>query len=708
MGITTKDAAEWLELRGIWRRNPALYAEERFGLMPTLQQRRMFEAITPPGAKVTVRAGHGVGKTGGTSVIIWWFLECFDYPKVPCTAPSSSQLRDVLWAELAKLARKADEQARKRGLPEAFWLSNLFEINQDRIADKGAPKEWYAVARTSRKENPDALQGFHASDVTVAADGKSLVETDEVEQGSILFVVEEAPGVDDKIFEVAEGALSSHGARLLMVGNPTKNTGYFARSHKQDKASYTTLHFRCADSPLVDPQYRARLVKKFGEDSNVVRVRADGEFPKQDDDVLISVDLAEAPLTRPKEVLEPGVHRRRLGVDVARFGDDRTVFTFRHGPNVSFAKVEAKQDTMATANQAAALAKKLKAQDICVDVIGIGAGVVDRLREMKRNGDLDCEIIEVNVAESAPERRRGDDEDMQGRRLRDHLWIKTRQWLIEAEPNFDGMDPEIAADLAGELSTPKYRVTGNAIEVESKVEMKKRGIRSTDLADSLALTLIDAPLTEFAILKAGDWQIWEHDEIPKLDDVVLSLHLALGENQSEPTTACTAWGRYYDDQNRPVVMLLRCWKGDDFSLDDIGERLTKDAKRFKADRILLRGKEQDPAILRELRRRTKISVQPVDSKTTYQRGGDDLIAKAQTVAPLLEEGAVWMPKRGWALDVADACAEFPHVPYQMAVPTTVITALDYYRTRLLAPRKDEKDPWASRRIGKQPRKRETY
>src|SRR5208282_2020426 len=107
-----------------------------------------------------------------------------------------------------------------------------------KIAARGAPKEWFAVARTARPAPPDAL-----------------------------------------IFEVAEGALSSPNASLLMGGNPTRSTGYFAASHKHNRGDFRCLHFKSQDSPLVAPGYRAGLVRKFGEGSNVVRVRADGEFP---------------------------------------------------------------------------------------------------------------------------------------------------------------------------------------------------------------------------------------------------------------------------------------------------------------------------------------------------------------------------------------------------------------------------------------------
>lgn len=470
---------QWGELRLIWRDDPVSYAIHRLGLSPTHQQRELLTAIALPGAKVSVRAGHGVGKTTSVAAAVWWMLECFDFPKVPCTAPSASQLRDVLWSEMSKLSRRADMVAKARGLPDRLKLSNLFKTTQDRIVDIGAPDEWFAVARTARKESPDALQGFHASELTISADGRAVETIGD--GGQIMFVIEEAPGVPDEIFQVAEGALSSHGARLLMVGNPTKNNGYFSRSHKQDRADYTALHFKCADSPLVDPGYRERLVRKFGEGSNVVRVRADGEFPKQDDDTLISLEDAEQALSREKK---PGHGERLLGVDVARFGDDRTVFILRHGSVIERCEIRAKQDTMTTAGEAILFRESWGADAIYVDANGLGSGVVDRLKEQGEN------VIGVMVSEAAPEAPVfGDKPEARPARLRDHLYLEMGRWFREESPIIAIAERESAEDLAGEVASLKYGIDSSGrLVVESKDAMKKRGLRSPDLADALAMT----------------------------------------------------------------------------------------------------------------------------------------------------------------------------------------------------------------------------
>ncbi|WP_413205366.1 hypothetical protein [Rhodospirillum sp. A1_3_36] len=472
--------ADYGRLRCFWRADPVLYARQRLGLNPTRQQSALLEAIGHPGAKVTVRAGHGVGKTAATASAIWWHLECFDYSKTPCTAPTASQLEQTLWSELSRLRRKADDRALALGLPGYLWLGALFDLSSRAITDRGTPREWFVTARTARRDQPDALQGYHASDVEIDLDGGVRSHAYPVEReggASLMFVIEEASGVPDAVFEVAEGALSSPGARLLMVGNPTRNTGFFARSHKRDRASFKALRFRCADSPLVDPGYREALIRKYGEGSNVVRVRADGAFPRQDDDVLIPLDLTEAALTQQGAA---GGGERRLGVDVARFGDDRTVFLLRAGARLEAIEVTSGRDTMAVAGQAADLARKWTAQTIHVDEIGVGAGVVDRLRE---DG---LPVVAVNVADKAPERMVGEE---RGRLLRDHLWLALRSWLRDEAPSFADLPRDRAEDLAGELSSVRYGFDGSGrVVVESKDAMKRRGLRSPDLADALALT----------------------------------------------------------------------------------------------------------------------------------------------------------------------------------------------------------------------------
>jgi hypothetical protein len=488
---------EYIQLRALWREHPVLYAKQRLGLKPTQQQAQLLRAIAQPEARVSVRSGHGVGKSTAMAAAIWWKLECFDFAKVPCTAPSASQLRDILWAELAKWYRNSIAVSQADGMPPEYWLSNFFEITQDKIFAKGAPKEWFAVARTSRPETPDALQGFHASDITISDDGLSIVENhSSAKRGQIMFVADEAGGVADIVYEVAEGALASPNSSLLMCGNPTRGTGYFANSHRHNRGDFTCLHFRSSDSPLVAKGYREGLVRKFGEGSNVVRVRADGEFPRADDDTLIPLDLVEAAISREPHP-GPG-HQRRLGVDVARYGDDRTVFILRVGPNFEHVRIEAKLSVMEVTGIAVNLIKQWKAQAVYVDTIGVGSGVFDRLVEMRKELDDAGQpkiapmiaLQDVNVAQKAPVRAvQVLDTESQPYRLRDYLWLEMAKWLREDEPSFAGADADTAQDLAGEIASVRFMIDSSGRTViEAKDQMKRRGLRSCDLADALAAT----------------------------------------------------------------------------------------------------------------------------------------------------------------------------------------------------------------------------
>jgi phage terminase large subunit len=458
----------YLELRSLWKQSPTVYVQQRFGIEPTWQQAQILQAILPSGAKVSVRSGHGIGKSSSAAWIIAWFIETHDFAKIPCTAPTARQLRDILWGELSKWRRHSEVVSTQHGLPERFWFSRLFRLLNDALLDYSA-RDWGAFARTAKKENPEALQGFHGD--------------------HLLYVIDEASGVPEEVFEAAEGALSTPGARVLMLGNPTRTTGTFAMSHTRSRGDYTTLHFRSQDSPLVDAGYRERLVRKWGEGSNVVRVRADGEFPRQEDDVLISLELTE-PCTQREP--RQGEGTRCLGVDVARLGADRTALVLRQGSVVEHIKIYAKQDTMATVGAIVSVLAAWQVEAIAVDVIGLGAGVYDRLEELRRQGLFRQPVVPVNVAEKAPPVLHP--AEAQPRLLRDHLWLSMAQWLREEAPVFCAPDAQACEDLAGELASVGYRIDSQGhLVVEDKDSMRKRLGQSPDLADALACCFAPPP-----------------------------------------------------------------------------------------------------------------------------------------------------------------------------------------------------------------------
>lgn len=436
-----------------WRDGgPALFAKEVLGASPTDQQwdgsRKLAEK-----RRVSIRSGHGTGKSTFMAWSVLWFLSCYFPAKVPATAPTSHQLEDVLWAEIAKWHRRMADKFPALAA-EFEWSNGAYRL-------KSAPSESFAVARTSRPERPEALQGFHAE--------------------NILFLIDEASGVSDNVFEVAEGALSTDGAFVLMAANPTRQSGYFFDSHHKMRAAWAALHWNGEESPMVSREYIDNMVKKYGRQSPVFKVRVLGDFVGASDGV-IPLDLCEAAKIREVKPTEsaPVV----WGLDVARFGDDSSALAKRKG-NVQLEKVKEwwGKDTMQTAGLVKAEYDATPARDrpvaIYVDVIGIGAGVVDRLRE------LGLPVTGVNVAES-PAINAGP--DRQYSRLRDEIWFRSREWL-EARDCHLCDDEETIAELVG----PTYTIMSNGlIKVEGKDEMKKRGVKSPNRADAWNLTFADA------------------------------------------------------------------------------------------------------------------------------------------------------------------------------------------------------------------------
>lgn len=412
--------------------------------------------------KVSVRSGQGVGKTALEAGAILWFLTCRPYAKVIATAPTMKQLYDVLWAEVAK------------------WLNNslikdLLKWTKTKVYMVGDSERWFATARTATK--PENMQGFH--------------------EDHMLIVVDEASGVSDQIMEAILGTLSGFDNKLLMCGNPNNIEGVFYESHNSDRDKYRVHKVSSYDSKRTNKENIQMIIDKYGLDSDVVRVRIFGEFPKGALDSFISleiVELAASQTISTKSILNAIF--ADIGVDVARYGDDSTIIFPRIMMKcLPYSKYN-KQSTMNTTGYVIDCAKKLmrkypnlKKIRIKVDDTGVGGGVTDRLREIVSEEKYPFEIIPVNNGESSTD----DFYDNLGTQI----WGNVRELLEEnMTNNLNGGDPliELPDDpkLIKELSTRKFKMTSRGkIRLESKEDMKKRNIGSPDIADALALAFYE-------------------------------------------------------------------------------------------------------------------------------------------------------------------------------------------------------------------------
>ncbi len=412
---------------------------------PTAEQKLILKAMRDK-KHVSVRSGHGVGKSSALAWLILWFISTRWKPKIPCTAPTGNQLYDVLWSEIAKWHSQMDPVFKRE-----------LEYNQSRLVFKRYPKEGFAVARTARKERPEALSGFHAE--------------------NLMFVIEEASGVADEIILPVLGSLTNIENYCVMAGNPIRRTGFFYESHHDDRGFWNPLHFNSEDAELVDEGYCRMMAKKFGKESNIYRVRVKGDFATMEADQLINLDWLEAAAIRTGKEYSDG--KNVWGLDPARFGSNETSLAKRKGNCFQGMSGLRQKGTMEVVGwvkrQFDDTAEDERPEEIFIDTIGIGAGVADRLRE------LGLPAIDVEVS------RRAENPDKY-MNLRAELWFAWADWLKDEK----GIIPN-DEDLIGQSSTIKYKFDSSGrYVIEGKEELQKRGLTSPDRADAVCLTFAGA------------------------------------------------------------------------------------------------------------------------------------------------------------------------------------------------------------------------
>jgi hypothetical protein len=289
-----------------------------------------------------------------------------------------------------------------------------------------------------------------------------------------MLVGDEASGIPEKVFEAASGSMSGHNAVTLLLGNPVRSSGFFYDTHNRLAGDWVTMKVSCADSPRVSEAYIEEMKSRYGEESNAYRIRVLGEFPKSDEDTVIPMELLDLAMNRDVE----GSPYAPLiwGLDVARFGSDRSALCKRRGnavtePIKTWKNLDLMQLTGAVVAEYEALASSDRPTEILVDSIGLGAGVVDRLRE------LNLPARGINVSESPAM-------GTTYRNLKAELWYKAKSWL-------EARDCRLPKDelLIAELATVRYSFTSNGkIQIEGKDEIRKRGLASPDKADAFCLT----------------------------------------------------------------------------------------------------------------------------------------------------------------------------------------------------------------------------
>jgi phage terminase large subunit len=431
-----------------YQRRPLDFLVAVLGADPDPWQYEALMALQRGHTRLSIRSGHGVGKTTFLAWVLLWHA-CTRFPqKSVCTAPSADQLYDALWAELLMWLRR---------LPLGW--QQLFHPTGDRLVLRSRPDESFVTARTSRQEQPEALQGVHSA--------------------FVLLIADEASGIPEAVFEAASGSMSTPGAITILTGNPTRSTGFFHKTQTSDADRWWTRRVSSEDSKRVAREFVEEMAQRYGRNSNAFRVRVLGEFPASQGDTLMGAEVVEQAMQR---TISPNPDEAEIwGVDAARFGVDHSVLIKRRGfvvpePPRSWVGLDTMQLTGVIVNEWNRIVyEPHRPQAIVVDSIGLGAGVEDRLAEQN------LPVVGVNVAETPSVEGRF-------RRQRDELWQACADWFATRKPSLPWHD-RLRDDLVG----PTYSFTSDGrLVVESKAELRARGLPSPDYADALCLTFANA------------------------------------------------------------------------------------------------------------------------------------------------------------------------------------------------------------------------
>nr|WP_088325937.1 DEAD/DEAH box helicase family protein [Bacillus cereus] len=448
------------QLLEIYVDDPVAFVEDILEVEPDPWQKEVLNDIANH-SHVSVRSGQGVGKTAMESWICIWFLCCRPYPKIICTAPTKQQLYDVLWAEIAKWLNSSQ-------------VKDLLKWTKTKIYMKGFEDRWFATAKTATR--PENMQGFH--------------------EDYMLFIADEASGIADDIMEAILGTLSGSENKLFMCGNPTKTSGVFFDSHNKDRALYKSHKVSSEDSPRTSKKNIEMLKKKYGEGSDVYRVRVEGEFPRGEADAFISLETAEAARMREvykveiieneeeksavKEII-PDTAIVEIGCDVARFGADQTIIATRRGWKVLPLQVHHQRDTMYVTGLLVKEAKQYfswcertgKRIPIRIDDTGVGGGVTDRLKEVVAENDYPIDVIPINFAS------KGNAE---------YACIISVMYGHFKDNCLEFAELPDDEDLIAQLSVRKYQINSDGrIKIEPKKAMKDRGLKSPDRAEAVVM-----------------------------------------------------------------------------------------------------------------------------------------------------------------------------------------------------------------------------
>jgi hypothetical protein len=398
-------------------------------------------AVTP--IRMARASGHGIGKSALTAWVTDFIMSTRPFCRGTVTANTGTQLETKTWAEIAKWTKRCIT---------SHWFSLNMGRGSMRMFHKAHPEDWFCSAQTCKEENSEAFAGQHA-----------VISTS-------FYIFDEASAVPDKIHEVAEGGMTDGEPMMFAYGNPTRNTGWFKECFYKQRHRWNIGRIDSRSVPITNKTEIANWIQDYGDDSDFVRVRVKGEFPRSSVKQFIPQDVVDNSRGRIISPMAWMTSPKIIGVDVALQGDDQSVIITRQGPAAYALKKFREADAMKLSGIIAQHIKDNEPDTVFIDNGNIGVTVVQNLHRWGfRN------IVGVNFG--------GDSALKQCKNKRAEMWWRCRDWMANGGAIPD--DQELCDDLIG----PEYFTDDNGIVLlERKKDMKKRGLASPDCADALACT----------------------------------------------------------------------------------------------------------------------------------------------------------------------------------------------------------------------------
>ena len=399
--------------------------------------------------RTATASGRGIGKSALVSWIVLWMLTTRIGSTTIVSANSESQLRSITWAEITKwlallLNSHWYEVSATRVMP-AKWLAELVEKDL-----KKGTRYWSVEGRLWSEENPDAYAGVHNFD-------------------GVLVVFDEASGIPDSIWAVTSGFFTENTPNRFWFAfsNPRRPEGYFYECFNAKRDFWRTQNIDSRTVEDTDKAVYEQIIAEYGPDSPQARVEVYGEFPGDGEDQFISPRLVDEAVARPR--FKDETAPRVIGVDPARSGADSTVIAVRQGRDIIAIHRYRGEDTMATVGRVIDAMEQYQPVMTVIDEGGLGYGILDRLKEQR------YKVRGVNFGWKSRN-------PAAWQNKRTEMWADMKAWLQSAHLP---PDRTLKADLVGPHQ--KFNSAG-AIQLESKKDMKARGLASPDAADAIAVT----------------------------------------------------------------------------------------------------------------------------------------------------------------------------------------------------------------------------